>query len=229
MRASSVSLQILMRTDTDSLQGYRTFWTCLQLVDAKLISPEMAKDRSSLFAIFSRSDYGDLKQSALGELKQWMDIVEHDFLAHGKQFIGGDKVGVADIHSSWMLKWAMQTLDLQKEPGFSAKDFPKFHNWINGLSDHTPENDVPKLKAKEAHEKILNSDYAVPSLGVPEGDPTGLKKGQDVVVVTNDDSRPEDHPQKGKLDGLSNREIVIQLENGLRVHFPRIGIYVRAA
>jgi hypothetical protein len=167
--------------------GYRTFWTCLQLVPAGLISKEMAKDRSSLFSIFTRDDYGEIRQSALGELKQWLDIVEHDFLSHGKQWIAGDKCGAADIHAGWMLKWALQTLEIEKEAGFGENDFPRVHEWINGLPRHIPENDAPKIEAKAAHEKVLGADYAVDSIGVAANDPTGLKQDQPVVVETNDE------------------------------------------
>lgn len=42
-------------------------------------------------------------------------------------------------------------------------------------------------------------------------------------------ARPGQNPQKGKLNGLSNREIVIELDNGIRLHFPRINYRIRAA
>lgn len=167
--------------------GYRTFWTCLQLVDPKLVSKELAEDRSALFSVFSRPDYADLRQSALGELKQWMDIVEKDFLSHGKQFIAGDSPGAADIHAMWMIKWNLQTCNVQAEPGFGKEDFPRVHRWISGVKDHTPENDAPKISKQEAHEKVLKAAYAAEEIGVAENDPTGYKKGDEVVVETNDE------------------------------------------
>jgi glutathione S-transferase len=167
--------------------GYRTFWTCLQLVNPSLVSKDLARDRAALFSIFSRDDYGTLRQSALGELKQWLDIVENDFLSHGKPWIAGDRCGVADIHAIWMLKWNLQTCEVEKEPGFGPDDFPRVHRWINGLPNHTPENDAPKLTPEDAHKRVLEAEYAAEEIGVAENDPLGLKKGQDVVVETNDE------------------------------------------
>lgn len=39
-------------------------------------------------------------------------------------------------------------------------------------------------------------------------------------------AKPRNRSQTGTLIGLSRREIVIQLENGIRMHFPRIGYVV---
>jgi hypothetical protein len=35
--------------------------------------------------------------------------------------------------------------------------------------------------------------------------------------------------QHGLLVGLDRREVVVELDNGLRLHFPRIGTVVKAA
>ncbi|ETN36961.1 uncharacterized protein HMPREF1541_07949 [Cyphellophora europaea CBS 101466] len=209
--------------------GYRTFWTCLQLVPLELMSKQLAEDRKKLFAVLTRDDYGDIRQSALGELKQWLDIVEYDFLSHGQQFIAGDKPGAADVHAIWMLKWAIETVGCGKEPGFAKEDFPKAYKWFEGFPNHTPENDAPKLDAKDAHQKVLDAEYAAEDIGVDPKDPTGLKKGATVVVETNDDASPGNAPQHGKLVGLNHREIVVELDNGIRVHFPRIGYRLREA
>lgn len=40
---------------------------------------------------------------------------------------------------------------------------------------------------------------------------------------------PGSHPQVGKLLGTSSNEVVIELENGIRVHFPREGYLVKKA
>jgi glutathione S-transferase len=167
--------------------GYRTFWTCLQLVPKDLVSKDLAKDRADLFPIFSRSDYGDIRQSALGELRQWLDIVENDFLSHGKQWIAGDKCGAADIHAIWMLKWVFQTVGVEKEPGFQEKDFPRFYRWMNGLPRHSADSDAKKISAEEAHKRVLAADYAAEDIGVDSHDPTGLSKGAKVMVETNDE------------------------------------------
>ena len=166
--------------------GYRSFWLCLPLVPTKLMSDEFLKDRAELFSVFTRPDYKDLGPSAQAEFRQMLDFVEHDFLAKGA-WIGGDKCSVADIHASWMIKFALQTLDVQSEPGFSAKDFPKVHAWVNGLPLHTAENDAEKIEPEDAKQKILSSGYSAKDAGIDSSDPTGLQAGTRVSVGTTDE------------------------------------------
>ena len=61
-----------------------------------------------------------------------------------------------------------------------------------------------------------------------EKDPLGIKAGTD-VTVENSDTEAGAHPQKGKLVGVNNKEVVVELKNGIRVHFPRIGYVVKEA
>ncbi|KAJ9615827.1 hypothetical protein H2200_001904 [Cladophialophora chaetospira] len=206
--------------------GYRSFWVCLPLVPRKLMSEDFLKDRSELFSVFNRSDYDELRPSALAEFRQLLDIVENDFLAAGP-WIGGEKCSIADINASWMIKFALQTLDAQSEPGFSAEDFPKVHAWVNGLPLHNPENDAEKIDAEDAKKKILSSAYSAKDIGIDPTDPTGLKAGARVSVGTTDDVKPGGRPQEGTLVGLSRREIVVELENGIRLHFPRVGYMLK--
>ncbi|OCT49219.1 glutathione S-transferase [Cladophialophora carrionii] len=208
--------------------GYRTFWICLPLVPEKLMSEEFLKDRAELFSVFNRPDYKQLRPSALAEFRQTLDLVEKDFLAQGP-WIGGEKCSIADIHASWMIKFVLQTLDVKNEPGFSERDFPKVHAWVNGLPLHTAENDAEKISADEAKQAILSSAYAAKDTGIDSADPTGLQAGVRVVVGTTDDATPGGRPQEGKLVGLSRNEVVIELENGIRMHFPRLGFVVKKA
>ena len=125
--------------------GYKTFWLSLPLVSSDLITPALAKDRAALFrallstcteikakrvsiAVFSRPDFKDLGTNGLSEIRIAMNIVEKEYLKNSP-FIGGDKPSVADIHTSWMIKWALETLDVKSTPGFGPDKFPKVHNW----------------------------------------------------------------------------------------------------
>ena len=150
------------------------------------MSEEFLKDRAELFWVFNRPDYKELRPSALAEFRQMLDLVENDFLGKGA-WIGGEKCSIADIHASWMIKFALQTLDTQREPGFSAKDFPKVHAWINALPVHNPENDADKVEAKDAKQTILGAEYSAKDIGIDAQDPTGLKAGEIVSVGTTDE------------------------------------------
>jgi hypothetical protein len=41
-------------------------------------------------------------------------------------------------------------------------------------------------------------------------------------------SEPGSHPQAGKLVGTSIDEVVIEVNDGIHLHFPKIGYIVRA-
>ncbi|KAK5048354.1 hypothetical protein LTR84_006024 [Exophiala bonariae] len=166
--------------------GYRTFWVGLPLVPAKLVSKEMQEDRKELFAVFSRPDYKSLRPSALAEFRQMLDIVETDFITQGP-WIGGSKCSIADIHASWMIKMVLQTMGVEKEPGFSKQDLPKIHAWINGLPMHDEKHAPEKISAAGAKQKILASTYAAMEIGIDRNDPTQLTSGTLVSVETTDE------------------------------------------
>lgn len=166
--------------------GYRTLWVRLPLVPAKLVSKKMRDDGAELFSVFTRPDYESLRPSALAEFRQLLDIVENDFLDQDP-WIGGPKSSIADIHASWMIKMVLQTMEVEKEPGFSRPKLPKVHTWINGLPKHDEDNAPPKISAAEPKEKILGADYAAEDVGINANDPTGLKAGTMVTVETTDE------------------------------------------
>lgn len=81
-------------------------------------------------AILSRPDFGTLRPSALGEFRAICDTVENEFLGQGGQWIGGQNVSLADVHVAWVFRWVVLVMELGKEPGFTEKEYPKFHKWL---------------------------------------------------------------------------------------------------
>ena len=51
----------------------------------------------------------------------------------------------------------------------------------------------------------------------------------DVVSIEPMDAKPGTYPRLGKLIGVNTMNTVIQLDNGLRLHFPKVGYYVKRA
>ena len=84
------------------------------------------------------------------------------------------------------------------------------------------------LSTEEAAKQIQGSEYACPEVGIDGTDPLQFKGGEQVSVEMTD-ATPGHHPQEGKLVGLNASRVVLQLETGLRVHFPRIGYAVKRA
>lgn len=167
-----------------------------------------------------------------GCLREYLDIIENDFLTADESgpWINGAKAGIADVHTSWIPKFALETLKYSEAEGLGLgeKQYPWLHRWLAGFSEHTPESQPELLSGEDASKRVLSLEYAARDVTIDESDPTGLKAEQDVQVGTTDDAEPGNMMQYGKLVGLGRKEIVVELENGLRVHFPRIGYSVTA-
>lgn len=109
--------------------------------------------------------------------------------------------------------------------------FPKVYAWIERFHEvvKAAKATAPtptKLKGKEAAEQILSAGFAEPEAKVNSADAqNSLRKGDHVEVFPTDSGIS--HREKGVLLGLTGDEIVIGLENGLRLHTPRIGFRVR--
>lgn len=138
----------------------------------------------------------------------------------------GDEVGVADIHAMWMVKWSLQTLAVGQDPAFSKEAWPRVWRWIEGLPAHDEKGEAEQIEPDKAKEVLLGSDYIAKELVVDPKDPLGLESGASVEVEASD-AAPGTYPQKGKLVGLTVREAVVELDNGLRLHFPRQGYVVK--
>jgi hypothetical protein len=57
---------------------------------------------------------------------------------------------------------------------------------------------------------------------------TPLRAG-DVVSIKPMDVKPGTYPQLGQLIGVNTMKTVIQLDNGLRLHFTKVGYNVKRA
>lgn len=103
---------------------------------------------------------------------------------------------------------------------------------IGNLPSHaTGDVETPKLSAEAATEQLLASDYALPEIGVNEWDRlsmTPLRAG-DWVAIEPMDAKPGTYPQLGKLIGVNTMKTVIELDNRLRLHFPKVGYNVKRA
>lgn len=109
--------------------GYRSFWVALPCVPPDFNNKQLQNDRKDLFPLFGRPDYSRLQTNAASELRALMLTVENDFLRDGGPWITGNSVGLADVHAMWMIKWALQTLDMQKQKGLERSSFPKVYKW----------------------------------------------------------------------------------------------------
>jgi glutathione S-transferase len=204
--------------------GITTFAMSVNVIPVAAVTPEFKKDRETIFPALKRPDLADLRPSGLAAMRAQFQIVEREFLAGspGPVVGGAEKYSLADVHVGWVIAWALKTIGLEKEAGFSSEDLPRLYKWI----DSFPKLQFEDLKQDDVWETILKAEYSAEEIGVNEKDPLGIKRGT-TVSVENTDTTPGAHPQNGKLVGLNEGEVVIELKNGIRVHFPRIGYVVK--
>lgn len=98
---------------------------------------------------------------------------------------------------------------------------------MESFSKHAEaEKEITHLSSEAATKQLLSSSYAVPDIGVDSNDTLNLQAG-DWIAIEASDAKPGTFPQHGKLVGLNKTKTVIELENGLRLHFPKVGYFVR--
>ena len=205
--------------------GVQLFVSALAIVPTAALTPEFVKDRLAIFPALNNPSYGELRPSGLAEMRAKFQMIENDFLGKSTgPFIAGEKFGLADLHAGWAVGWSLKAIGLGQEPGFSEQDFPSIYKWV--ASWPTPQ--YTELSQEEVWEKVKGAEYTAKDIGVNDRDPLDMKAGTD-VTVENSDTEAGAHPQKGKLVGVNDRETVVELKNGIRVHFPRVGYVVKEA
>ncbi|OCK75600.1 hypothetical protein K432DRAFT_429307 [Lepidopterella palustris CBS 459.81] len=202
--------------------GRLLFNSSLGLV-GKAPDEAIMKDRATIFPQLCRPDIHTLRPSALAELRANFTIVEKDFLSAGA-WVGGVTMSLDDVHVGFVVRWILKRMQIEKVPGFGKDEFPKIYHWVEQLPKSTP----TEISQEDAVKNILSSSYAV---GLPkwdDNDHLGIEEGA-VVTVESSDATPGAHPQAGKLVGVSMKEVVLELDNSVRLHFPRQGYIVRKA
>ncbi|ETS83871.1 hypothetical protein PFICI_05747 [Pestalotiopsis fici W106-1] len=183
--------------------------------------PGLVQDRATIFSVVTRPDHATLRESALSELKSIFEILEFEMLADRK-FVAGDAMTIADINVVFVVRWALLDLQFEKVPGFGTADLPRVYAWISRIP--LPEA-VIKISAEEASAIILESEPGQLSLSNVDLHAIPIATG---VVVETVDSVPGSHPQYGTLIGSARHKVVIEIENGLRLHFPKRGYIIRS-
>ena len=206
--------------------GISVFAAALNAIPAAAVTPEFKKDRETIFPALNRPDFGDLRPSGLAAMRALYQTVEHEFLGGSPgPFIGGaEAYALADVHVGWVVQWALEKIGLSKEAGFGREDLPRVYAWI----ERFPQPKFEDVAQEHVWDAVLGAGYSAAEVGFDEADPLGIKKGT-VVSVENFDTTPGAHPQNGKLVGLDVKEVVVELKNGIRVHFPRVGYLVKEA
>ncbi|SMQ54709.1 unnamed protein product [Zymoseptoria tritici ST99CH_3D7] len=209
--------------------GFVAFDQTLGLAPGKLMTPEFAKDRGSIYPLLIRPDFDTLRESAVADLHSRLDYLENTVLKDTK-YIGGNEITLATIHAIWGVRWDLHGLEDQPpglgetHPAVGKSRFPKVH----GLIDSLPLPEFKHISFDEAKEQIFASRYTSEITGLLKDEPTEIQVGTPVTADSLG-SEPRKHPVHGKLYATDGYEFVLEVPTGLRIHFPRESTILRKA
>lgn len=157
--------------------GQAAFFEALTLVPLEVLTDDFVKDRETIFPIIKRSDYKLLKPNGLAAMRSRLDFVEKKVLAKYPHVSGG-KLGVADVHVLWGLRWGLKDLGAEKEPSLGKDAFPKFWKLVESLPESKPET----LSSEDAIKAIKEAELTAGHVGVLKDDPLGIEEGTNVTI-----------------------------------------------
>lgn len=200
------------------------------------------KDRADFFPPSKEGavDYALKRAEALTAVRDAVEMMEDTILADGRDWVlGTETPGLGDVEGVWVFHWLLSDKYGIKGAMYDAeavneKKFPRVFAWVRrfeGYIEGLPKVEQGKVSGEEAKGLILGGGGSAGGDGSVEVDATepvvkalGLKKGDEVEVWPTDSG--SNHRDKGKLVGMSKREVVWETEKGVRVHAPRRGFRV---
>lgn len=162
--------------------GYEAFVAVLTLMPGAILdNKDFVKDRETIFPVITRSDFKTLRPSGLAELISRLSFIENELLAKSP-FVAGEKLGVADLHVIFGIRWAMFDLGVQQEKGVGKDAFPKVWKLIESL----PEVKAETIGSDEAINMIKGADLSARDVHVEKNDPTGIAMGTKVTIESSE-------------------------------------------
>jgi len=169
-------------------------------------------------------DVNAMKAAAPFMRQQWRAYAAWVDEGLSGDFLGGKNPSLADV-AAWMNVWWMGAAAPKVAAGL-MDGLPRLQAWRDRLKA-IGHGERTEMKPSEALQTAMNSEPVDAGACAP-GDPSGLKKGDAVVVQADDYGRD---PVEGVLVNLTNDRVTIARECGeldvVHVHFPRAG-YVLA-
>lgn len=188
------------------------------------IPADFATERKAFGFLLSKEDVAPVLHRHLQQGATHLGWLT-SMLSDGRPFLFGDAPSAADL-AAYSPFWAIK--DQGGSEAVARLPFEPLRGWAERVAaigyGHPAE-----MTAAEALAIACLADPETPSLP-PDGDPSGLKSGQ-VVIVTADDTGRD--PILGTLLAADAQELIIRSEHPrvgeVNIHFPRAGFDVVAA
>lgn len=171
------------------------------------------------------------RPDALAYVRSAFSFLEK-LLADGRQWIiSTSEPSLADIEAIFVVHWLNGMKGALPEDLVSQAKYPKVFAWIGRFDNalKTAQAKAPKptkLDGATAAKQVFESGFAEKEGTVEVGEfQKELRQGDQVEVFPTDSGMH--NKDSGRLLSLTEDEIVIDLENGLRLHTPRAGFRVK--
>jgi len=169
-------------------------------------------------------DVGAMKAAAPFMRQQWRAYAAWVDEGLSGDFLGGKAPSLADV-AAWMNVWWMSAAAPKVAAGL-MDGLPGLQAWRERVRA-IGHGERKEMKPSEALQAAMGTEPVDAGACTP-GDPSGLRKGDAVVVQADDYGRD---PVEGVLVNLTNDRVTLARECGeldvIHVHFPRAG-YVLA-
>jgi len=200
------------------------FSVIIECADFSSLPEVFTKDRKELWSNFGKA--GD-RSASIAQLVSHINNVE-DQLKDGRPWLSGEDISFVDINIAFLLVFTFNTMKYGSIPGLTGSDIPKVYSYVERYVKHMEtchtKNKVEKISGEDAKKVILESAESFYQVDHSSTDPLKLDVGELVSLVPTDQN--DVHQQKGKLVALNAKTVSIELDNGLRVHAPRIGFRI---
>ena len=120
----------------------------------------------------------------MAQFKARLHEIETQFLSGSGPYINGSQISLADVHVFWPIRWTLQDLGLNKEPGIDAATYPKVFKLVDSLPKPADVKAAAKsVTPEEAHKLVTGGQYTAKTATSVQDDGTyGIPAGTTVAV-----------------------------------------------
>ena len=222
--------QLLTRYVTDA--GIFSRGTTLIPPTAPILQdPKFQADRQEFSGRdFSPNALSKVRAESLGVVRELFELLE-ELMTDGREWIVKTEApSLADIEALWVVDWLLGMPGALPLSHFSERVYPhtfryhaRFSSLIRRRKDEAPK--PVRVDGAQAAEFVLKASVLYEARH-DATDHLGLNIGDKVVVWPLDSGSGEKNRDTGRLVGLNSEEVVLEKDNGLRVHAPRWGFRV---
>ncbi|KAL7274521.1 hypothetical protein RUND412_002583 [Rhizina undulata] len=204
---------------------------------------KFVKDRENYSGrSFRKEDMDARRPEALKEIRKAFIVME-DFLSDSRPWILGSEFSLVDLEAVWPFEWMITMPGALENTAITPSNFPKTFSYVSRftslLKSSCPDPKInPTISGSDAKEAIISCSKLaeeVIEIGLTGSeDQRSINFGEEVEVAPVDSGK--NHPQRGRVRGLDEERVVLEVvptgevKDGrtVRVVFPIRGFEIRS-